>query len=148
MIDTLARIHELVDELAAVRAVYSAAYDDARRLPEALALFPSTLIYPGPDTDPAEFSSGQTAHTYEVKLRTFFAEGGDVGHSAYQGLGFVDAVIAKFAANVTLGGRVGWIQYRRQSGFVQLQYNAVEYLGIDIDLELREVAAIIAAPGS
>ena len=148
MLTTLEQVRALVAAMPEFRNVYSQASIDDHRLPAALSLFPSVLLFTGPDTDPAKLVQGQKRHTYEVLMRVFCASGGDIGASAYQATAIVDAVIAMCEANVALGARVNWFKYRAQSGLVELTYNGVVYPGIDITLEVSEQSSASPTVGS
>lgn len=143
----LARIRDLIDEVADFERVYAATSDDAHALPGALNDFPSVVVVPGPTVEYI-LTQPQHRHTYEVKVLVFCNQAGDLGQSAAQAMALVVGIIEKFVGNVTLGGRVNSCRFERDSGMVTLEYAGIDYLGFEITLEVSEQSAANAAVGS
>lgn len=144
----IARIRDLVAEVTGIADVYAASESDANSIPDAIQSFPCALIFPGPDSgDGYVMNNGWHEHTYLVMIQ-ILESGADVGARAKSVLPFVHRVVEKMASNVTLGGRVAYCVFERQSGFLELDYAGETYLGYEIMLEVMESAAVTPAVGS
>lgn len=81
----------------------------------------------------------------------------DIGRrlvSEARGLAVCDALIAKFAVNVTLGGAnpapsstVVKCLFERQSGLIDIEFGDVRFLGYEITLLVEEQATVSAVTG-
>lgn len=145
--NVIAQVRDLIDEATGFARIYASSETEEHAIPPALNEYPSVIVIPGPTTD-YKLTTGQQRHSYEVKVLVFCNEGGDLGQSAAQASPLVDAIIAKFEANVTLGARANYCLFSRSSGLVTLEYAGLEYLGWEIVLNTSEQAPASPAVGS
>ena len=142
----ITQIAALVRGVNGIKHVYDEASNDINRLPGAINEFPAVMVFAGP-TLAYDFSNGQQRHTYEIKVQLY--EGGpDLGERAAGVVGFVDQIITLMAVNATLGGRVNYCEFRRQSGLAGLPLGAIEYTGTEVVLEVSEQGSQIPATGA
>ena len=80
--------------------------------------------------------------------------GGDTASRAATVLPVCDALIAKFAVNVTLGGAnpapsstVVKCLFERQSGLIDIEFGDIRFLGYEITLLVEEQTAVSAVTG-
>lgn len=143
----IAQIRDLVATVTSMERVYSPSETDENAVPAAFNELPCALVLPGPTVGEYILQTGGQRHTYEVKVQVFEA-GGDIGSRVNNVLPFVDRIISKFEANVTLGNRANSCVFRRHSGIVGLEYGGVTYSGYEITLEVSEYAPATPAVGS
>jgi len=145
---TLAQIRDLVDQVTGMERVYAPSETDANAIPPALNELPCAMVLPGPTTGSGYILvSGNHRHTYEVKIQVFEG-GGDIGSRAASVLPFVDLILEKFVANVTLGNRVNSCVVKGHGGLVGLEYGGIVYTGYEITLEISEQASATVATGA
>lgn len=142
----LAQIRDLVAAVTGMVRVYAAGETDENAIPAALNELPCAMVIPGP-TVQYILMMGQHRHTYDVKIQVFEG-GGDIGSRVNTVLPFVDAIIEKFAVNVTLGNRANSCLFKANGGLVGLEYGVVTYTGYEITLEVSEQATAAPATGS
>lgn len=147
MSTVIRQVRALLDEMSLVTRVYAPSENNENALPATLNEFPvAVLVLPGQDLEYI-LGPGQHRHTYEVDVLVFCRQGGELGESAYTALPLVDAILEKFAVNVTLGNRSNSCVFARQSGFSTLEYNGIDYLGWEIVLRVSEQADATPAIG-
>lgn len=144
MVTVIGQIRALVAQVTGMERVYAASETDANGIPAALNEFPCAMVLPGPTT---EFITLTGRHNYEVKVQVFEAGADMTGRTATV-LPFVDLLIAKFVANVTLGGRANSCVFARDSGMVGLEYGGKTYTGYEITLVVSEQSPVTPAAGS
>ena len=145
-------IGDVVAGETTVAAVYTAAEHGEGGMVGAVNTFPSVLVFPGP-TRVYRLTQPRASHTYEVRLQVLQA-GGDTASRAATVLPVCDALIAKFAVNVTLGGAnpapsstVVKCLFERQSGLIDIEFGDVRFLGYEITLLVEEQATVSAVTG-
>lgn len=142
----IAQIRDLVATVSGINRVYAASETDENTIPPALNEFPCAMIMPGPTTTYL-LQGGGHRHTYDVRIQVFEG-GGDIGSRVATVLPFVDALIEKFAVNVSLGARANSCIFARSSGLSGLDYGGKTYTGYEVTLSVSEQALATPAPGS
>ncbi len=153
--DMAAVVRAIGDVVAAestVAAVYTAAEHGEGGMAGAVNAFPAVLVFPGP-TRLYRLTQPRASHTYEVRLQVLQA-GGDTASRAATVLPVCDALIAKFAVNVTLGAAnpapsstVVKCLFERQSGLIDIEFGDIRFLGYEITLLVEEQTAVSAVTG-
>ena len=153
--DMAAVVRAIGDVVAAestVAAVYTAAEHGEGGMAGAVNAFPAVLVFPGP-TRLYRLTQPRASHTYEVRLQVLQA-GGDTASRAATVLPVCDALIAKFAVNVTLGAAspapsstVVKCLFERQSGLIDIEFGDIRFLGYEITLLIEEQTAVSAVTG-
>ena len=145
-------IGDVVAGETTVAAVYTAAEHGEGGMVGAVNAFPSVLVFPGP-TRLYRLTQPRASHTYEVRLQVLQA-GGDTASRAATVLPVCDALIAKFAVNVTLGAAnpapsstVVKCLFERQSGLIDIEFGDIRFLGYEITLLVEEQTAVSAVTG-
>jgi hypothetical protein len=145
-------IGDVVAGETTVAAVYTAAEHGEGGMVGAVNTFPSVLVFPGP-TRLYRLTQPRASHTYEVRLQVLQA-GGDTASRAATVLPVCDALIAKFAVNVTLGAAnpapsstVVKCLFERQSGLIDIEFGDIRFLGYEITLLVEEQTAVSAVTG-
>lgn len=149
MTTTIEQIRALVATVTGITRTGSSAAYGATGLPDAIPHgdFPAAMVYPG-GTLKYILDSGGHRHTYEVLVHVMCNAGKNLDETAAQASPLVDAIIEKFAVNVTLGGRANSCIFVRQSGLMTLTYAGQDYPGWEITLEVSEQAPATPATGS
>ena len=148
-LDAPAVMDRLRARLATVQGlarVYSqSASEPDNALPVALSETPCATISQG---QVLTYTLTQPRHaiTYEVLVHLYEA-GGFLGQRAAVVLPLPEAVLGVLLGNVTLGGLVTYVVFKRHSGLTGLTYGGNEYTGYELVLEVQQQAAISAAPG-
>jgi len=133
--------------------VYAPSETDGNRLPVALNDLPCAIVLPGP-TQQYILSSGQHRHTYFVRVNIYEVLGADVGDAANAILPMADRMIEKFAVNVGLADadgsdpRANSCLFESRSGFQELEYSGIPYIGYVITLRVSEQASAAPVLGS
>lgn len=143
----IGQMRDLLDEISTIERIYAPSENDGNKLPDVINEFPTVTIMPGSTLDYI-LTTGGHRHTYEVRVIIYCRQGSDTGESAYQAMPLVDSIIEKFVGNVTLGGRVNSCVVARQSGFVNLEYNDIDYIGWEVTLRVSEQASAAPAVGA
>ena len=145
-------IGDVVASETTVTAVYTAAEHGEGGMVGAVNAFPAVLVFPGP-TRLYRLTQPRASHTYEVRLQVLQA-GGDTASRAATVLPVCDALIAKFAVNVTLGAAnpapsstVVKCLFERQSGLIDIEFGDIRFLGYEITLLVEEQTAVSAVTG-
>ena len=145
-------IGDVVASETTVTAVYTAAEHGEGGMVGAVNAFPAVLVFPGP-TRLYRLTQPRASHTYEVRLQVLQA-GGDTASRAATVLPVCDALIAKFAGNVTLGAAnpapsstVVKCLFERQSGLIDIEFGDIRFLGYEITLLVEEQTAVSAVTG-
>lgn len=146
IVTVLAQIRDLVATVTGMERVYAAGETDANAIPAALNELPCAMVFFDETIEPYILMSGGQRHHYTVRLQ-IFESGGDIGSRVNTVLPFVDLIISKFEANVTLGNRANLCMFRRAK-FGGLDYNGALYTGFDITLEVQEQAVATPAIGA
>jgi len=144
MTTVIAQVRDLVATVSGINRVYAASETDDNAIPPAINEFPAAMVIPGASQ---AFITTTGRHTYEVKIQ-IFESGMEIGQRAATVLPFVDALIALFVENTTLGNRCNSCVFQSASGLIGLTYGGVEYTGYEIGLEVSEQAYTQPAIGA
>ena len=153
MSTAIAQIRDLVAEVTGLTAVYAPSETDGNRLPVALNDLPCAIVLPGP-TRQYILSAGQHRHTYAVIINIYEALGADIGDASNVILPMGDGMIEKFAVNVGLADadgsdpRANSCLFESSSGFQELEYSGIPYIGYVITLRVSEQASAAPVLGS
>ena len=152
----VAEIRDIVAEVTQLKRVYAASETDREKripwAPGALGLeLPCAMVFPGPDTgDGFVTHSNAATHEYLVSVQ-IFENVKEEGPSNI--IGLVDLLYARFRLNVKLGGATNaasivhaLMAEGSQSGMVPIPFAGVEYIGIELNIHVREQDSTVTAP--
>lgn len=138
-------IRALLEGVEGITHAFSMGDSDAKRLPPALPVGVSALVFPGSTTE-FIFGVGSQRHTYEVEV-LIAVEGSDVGVAGGLAAVLVDRVVPVLIGSVSSeGGLWNSLVFKRSGGAEVLEYGGREYQGYRIYLEVSEQGS--ATPGS
>lgn len=146
MRDNLKRVRELMAEVTGIEQTYGAGDNDAHALPAAINAPPAVLVFPRQLIEYIQYPGGGHRHTYQAIAQILVGGVGE-DNAAYRSVPYLDAVLEKFAINVTLGGRANWIRLVLPTTWGTLEYGGLSYIGWELTFEISEQSNIAFAGG-
>lgn len=127
----ITRIRELVEDVDGVKRAYSDHEEGNNGLPGGTFETPCAIVLAGPTVSYEQRPTAWERHEYDIRILVLASEG-EISQRGLATGPIVDQIVTAFDANVTLGGRVQWIRFDRQSGYTTFEYGGGNYSGYEI----------------
>lgn len=156
MTAVVSEIRDIIDEITEIKRVYAASETDREKripwAPGAAGLeLPCVMVFPGADVGEGfQTYVGGATHEYLVSVQ-IFENVKEEGPANIMPL--VDLIYAKFRENIKLGGAsnaasitFAMMAEGSQGGMAPMPFAGVEYIGIELNIHVREEDSTLGAP--